>query len=45
MLRWIFFFLFVAIVEVYAFQALKTITRTKWISCHTKLSHYWPFCI
>lgn len=31
MLRWIFFFLFVAIVEVYAFQALKTITRTKWI--------------
>jgi predicted MPP superfamily phosphohydrolase len=31
MLRWIFFFLFVAIVEVYAFQALKTITKTKWI--------------
>lgn len=31
MLRWIFFFLFVAIVEVYAFQALKTITKTRWI--------------
>lgn len=31
MLRWIFFFLFVAIVEVYAFQALKIITKTKWI--------------
>lgn len=31
MLRWIFFFLFVALVEVYAFQALKTITKTKWI--------------
>lgn len=31
MLRWIFFFLFVAIVEVYAFQALKTIAKTKWI--------------
>lgn len=31
MLRWIFFFLFVALVEFYAFQALKTITKTKWI--------------
>lgn len=31
MLRWIFFFLFVAIVEVYAFQALKTITKARWI--------------
>jgi hypothetical protein len=31
MLRWIFFFLFVVLVEVYAFQALKTITKTKWI--------------
>lgn len=31
MSRWIFFFLFVAIVEVYAFQALKTITKTRWI--------------
>lgn len=31
MLRWIFFFLFVALVEVYAFQAFKTITKTKWI--------------
>lgn len=31
MLRWIFFFLFVAIVEVYAFQAFKTITKTKWV--------------
>jgi predicted MPP superfamily phosphohydrolase len=31
MLRWIFFFLFVAVVEVYAFQALKTVTKTKWI--------------
>lgn len=31
MSRWIFFFLFVAVVEVYAFQALKTITKTRWI--------------
>jgi predicted MPP superfamily phosphohydrolase len=31
MSRWIFFFIFVAIVEVYAFQALKTITKTRWI--------------
>ena len=31
MLRWIFFFLFVAIIEVYAFQAFRTITKSRWI--------------
>lgn len=31
MFRWIFFILFVAIVEVYAFQAFRTITKSKWI--------------
>lgn len=31
MLRWIFFIAFVLLVELYAFQAFKTITRAKWI--------------
>lgn len=31
MLRWIFFIAFVVLVELYAFQAFKTITRAKWI--------------
>lgn len=31
MLRWVFFFAFVLLVELYAFQAFKTITRAKWI--------------
>lgn len=31
MLRWIFFIAFVLLVELYAFQAFKTLTRAKWI--------------
>lgn len=31
MLRWIFFITFVLLVELYAFQAFKTLTRAKWI--------------
>lgn len=31
MFRWIFFLFFVALIEVYAFQAFKTITKTKWV--------------
>lgn len=31
MIRWIIFLLFFAIVDFYAFQAIKTITKTKWI--------------
>ena len=31
MFRWIFFIVFVLIVELYAFQALKTITKAKWL--------------
>lgn len=31
MLRWIIFLLFFAIVDFYAFQAIKTITKAKWI--------------
>lgn len=31
MFRWIFFVLFLLLVEVYAFQAIKTISRIKWV--------------
>ncbi|MBD3582350.1 metallophosphoesterase [Flavobacterium selenitireducens] len=31
MLRWIFFAIFVIIVETYAYQALKTVTKVRWI--------------
>lgn len=31
MLRWILFIVFVALVEIYAFQALRTITKVRWI--------------
>lgn len=31
MFRWIFLLFFVALIEVYAFQAFKTITKTKWV--------------
>lgn len=31
MLRWIFFIAFVVLVELYAFQAFKTITKAKWV--------------
>ncbi len=31
MLRWIIFLLFFAVVDFYAFQAIKTITKSKWI--------------
>ncbi|RZJ55320.1 MAG: metallophosphoesterase, partial [Flavobacterium sp.] len=30
MLRWIFFIVFVAIVEIYAFQAFRTVTKMRW---------------
>ena len=31
MFRWIFFFVFVVVVEVYAFQVFRTVTKTRWI--------------
>lgn len=31
MLRWILFIVFVAIIEIYAFQALRTITKIRWV--------------
>ena len=31
MLRWIFFIVFVAIVEIYAFQAFRTVTKMRWV--------------
>ncbi|HEU0137034.1 MAG TPA: metallophosphoesterase [Flavobacterium sp.] len=31
MLRWVFFIVFFLLIEVYAFQALRAITKTKWI--------------
>lgn len=31
MLRWIFFIIFIAFIEIYAFQAFKTSIKTKWV--------------
>lgn len=31
MIRWIFFFIFVALVEIYAFQSVRTVTKVKWV--------------
>ena len=31
MLRWLFFIIFIAFIEIYAFQAFKTTIKTKWI--------------
>jgi hypothetical protein len=31
MFRWIFFLFFVAIIEIYAFQAFRTITKVRWV--------------
>ncbi|WP_297332129.1 metallophosphoesterase [Flavobacterium sp.] len=31
MFRWILFFVFVVLVEVYAFQAIRTVTRLRWV--------------
>ena len=31
MFRWILFFVFVILVEVYAFQAIRTVTRLRWV--------------
>lgn len=31
MFRWILFFVFVALIEIYAFQAIKTVTKVRWI--------------
>jgi len=31
MIRWIVFFVFVALVEVYTFQAIKTVTKLRWL--------------
>ena len=31
MLRWILFIVFIALIEIYAFQALKAVTKEKWI--------------
>lgn len=31
MLRWLFFIIFIAFIEIYAFQAFKTAIKTKWI--------------
>ncbi len=31
MSRWIFFFLFIAVIEVYAFQAFRTVIKTRWV--------------
>ncbi|GGB69784.1 phosphoesterase [Flavobacterium suaedae] len=31
MVRWILFFVFVALVEVYTFQAIKTVTKLRWL--------------
>lgn len=31
MLRWIFFIVFVAVIEVYAFQAIRTVTKLRWL--------------
>ncbi|WP_159799623.1 metallophosphoesterase [Flavobacterium sp. MK4S-17] len=31
MFRWILFFVFVAVIEIYAFQAIKTVTKLRWL--------------